>query len=45
MLNAAYTGKFYLPTVYTEAMYDNNITSRLPGKWIEVLKGGTIKGI
>ena len=35
-LNAAYQGKYYLPTVYCEAMYDNNIFSRKPGQWIEV---------
>jgi len=35
-LNAAYQGKYYLPTVFCEAMYDNNIFSRKPGKWVEV---------
>ncbi len=38
MLNATYLGKFYLPTVYTEAMYDNTINARKPGQWIEVVK-------
>jgi uncharacterized protein YfaS (alpha-2-macroglobulin family) len=36
-LNAAYEGRFYLPTVYCEAMYDNTINARQPGKWIEVI--------
>jgi uncharacterized protein YfaS (alpha-2-macroglobulin family) len=35
-LNAAYKGKFYLPTVETEAMYDNSINARTPGKWVIV---------
>ncbi len=37
-LNAAYEGKFYLPTVYCSAMYDNSISSKQPGKWVEVTK-------
>lgn len=40
VLNAAYTGRFYLPTVIAEAMYDNNVTARMPGRWIEVVKAG-----
>ncbi|MCB0572850.1 MAG: alpha-2-macroglobulin, partial [Phaeodactylibacter sp.] len=35
-LNAAYQGRFYLPAVSCEAMYDNTINARLPGKWVEV---------
>ncbi|WP_372774854.1 alpha-2-macroglobulin [Mangrovibacterium sp.] len=38
LLNAAYEGKFYLPSVQCEAMYDNRINSRKPGKWVEVAK-------
>ena len=38
MLNASYLGKFYLPTVYCEAMYDNTINARIPGRWVEVVK-------
>ncbi|MFA8433140.1 MAG: alpha-2-macroglobulin [Marinifilaceae bacterium] len=37
-LNAAYVGKFYLPTVSCEAMYDNRIHARKPGRWVEVVK-------
>lgn len=37
-LNATYLGKFYLPTVYTEAMYDHMISAKVPGKWVEVVK-------
>ncbi len=38
MLNATYMGKFYLPTVAVEAMYDNTVNARRPGKWVEVVK-------
>lgn len=37
-LNASYLGKFYLPTVYSEAMYDQAINARVPGRWVEVVK-------
>ncbi len=37
-LNATYLGRFYLPTVYSEAMYDNLISARVPGRWVEVVK-------
>jgi hypothetical protein len=43
VLNAAYCGKFYLPTVYCEAMYDNTINSRKPGKWVTVIKPGIVQ--
>jgi len=37
MLTASYIGKFYLPTQYCEAMYDNTINARIPGNWVEVV--------
>ena len=37
-LNASYLGKYYLPNVQTEAMYDKNYLSVIPGKWVEVNK-------
>lgn len=37
-LNATYQGRFYLPSVQCEAMYDNSINSRVPGKWVEVME-------
>jgi uncharacterized protein YfaS (alpha-2-macroglobulin family) len=40
VLNAAYVGRYYLPTVYCEAMYDNTINSRKPGKWVDVVRAG-----
>jgi hypothetical protein len=36
MLNASYLGRFYLPTTYCSAMYDNTINARTPGKWVEI---------
>ncbi|MCC7301528.1 MAG: hypothetical protein IT233_02700 [Bacteroidia bacterium] len=43
-LNATYLGKFYLPTVETEAMYDNTIAARVPGMWVEVVRGSGLVG-
>jgi alpha-2-macroglobulin len=40
VLNSSYIGRFYLPTVYCEAMYDNTINARKPGQWIEIVKPG-----
>ena len=37
-LNAAYQGRFYLPSTSCEAMYDNEISARQPGMWVEVTK-------
>ena len=36
-LNASYLGKFYLPGVYCEAMYDNSINAIQEGRWIEIV--------
>ena len=38
MLNAAYTGHFYLPAAYCEAMYDNSINALEKGRWVNVIK-------
>ena len=35
-LNAAYQGKFYLPAVSCEAMYDHSINANTQGMWVEV---------
>jgi len=35
-LNAAYSGRFYLPAVKVEEMYNNEIQVVIPGRWIEV---------
>jgi uncharacterized protein YfaS (alpha-2-macroglobulin family) len=36
-LNAAYQGRFYLPSISCEAMYDNSITARTLGQWVQVV--------
>ncbi len=36
-LNAAYQGRYYLPTISCDAMYDKTIHSRRPGQWVEVV--------
>jgi alpha-2-macroglobulin len=36
MLMATYLGRFYLPATVCEAMYDNTISARVPGCWVEV---------
>jgi uncharacterized protein YfaS (alpha-2-macroglobulin family) len=39
-LTAAYEGRFYLPVVAAEAMYDAAINARVPGRWVEVARPG-----
>ncbi|MBW1295193.1 alpha-2-macroglobulin family protein [Aquimarina litoralis] len=38
LLNASYLGKYYLPGIQCEAMYDNDYIVRTKGKWIQVVK-------
>ncbi len=38
LLNATYEGKYYLPAVNCEAMYDNTISGRKKGQWVTVVK-------
>lgn len=38
LLNAAYAGEYYLPSVYCEAMYDNSINARKRGRWVKVVR-------
>jgi len=35
-LNSSYLGKFYLPGITVEAMYDNSIYARVKGQWVSV---------
>ena len=35
-IKATYPGKFYLPAVACEAMYDASVNAGVPGRWIEV---------
>jgi len=41
-LNAAYEGRYYLPTVSCAAMYDNTINARQNGEWVEVVKANSL---
>jgi uncharacterized protein YfaS (alpha-2-macroglobulin family) len=41
MLNASYLGKFYMPMVSVEAMYDATISAHLPGQWITITTSGS----
>ena len=36
-LNATYLGRYYLPAVLSNAMYDDEIMAVQPGKWVEVV--------
>ncbi|MCF8713788.1 hypothetical protein JM658_03025 [Joostella atrarenae] len=38
LLNASYLGKYYLPGIQAEAMYDNDYMVRTKGKWVEVVQ-------
>lgn len=35
-LNAAYEGRYYLPSVKAEEMYKNDVQAVIPGKWVTV---------
>jgi alpha-2-macroglobulin len=39
-LNAAYRGRYYLPGVLVEAMYDATKNARTSGRWVEVAPAG-----
>ncbi|QNL49629.1 hypothetical protein H8S90_23400 [Olivibacter sp. SDN3] len=38
LLNASYPGKYYLPGIQCEAMYDHSYLVRTKGQWISVVK-------
>jgi uncharacterized protein YfaS (alpha-2-macroglobulin family) len=40
VLNASYLGKYYLPSVNAESMYDDDYKAAQKGKWVEVVKPG-----
>ena len=42
MLNASYLGRYYLPATYCQAMYDNTISARFGGRWVEVAVPGNL---
>lgn len=37
LLTASYAGRYYMPPVSVEAMYDNEIQAKTSGKWVEVV--------
>ncbi len=37
-LNATYQGRYYMPSISCEAMYDVSIGARQPGQWVQVVK-------
>jgi len=37
MANAAYKGRYYLPAVNVEAMYDGTMQARVKGEWIDIV--------
>ena len=40
LLNASYLGKYYLPSIRAEAMYDDTISALVTGRWITVRSPG-----
>jgi len=38
LLNASYLGKYYLPGIQAEAMYNNDYAVRTKGQWVEVVQ-------
>jgi uncharacterized protein YfaS (alpha-2-macroglobulin family) len=38
-LNAAYLGRYYLPGLASESMYDDSVHARLKGQWVQVVPG------
>ncbi|RZK20421.1 MAG: hypothetical protein EOO86_04475 [Pedobacter sp.] len=38
LLNASYTGRYYLSAVQCEAMYNNDISATQDGKWVQVVR-------
>ncbi len=36
--NASYQGRYYLPAINVEAMYDGKMQARQPGRWITIVK-------
>lgn len=38
LLNASYLGRYYLPGIQAEAMYDNDYMVRTKGQWVDVVQ-------
>lgn len=43
-LNAAYTGRYHLPSTVCSAMYDQTVFARNAGQWVRVVKPGETSG-
>lgn len=41
-LNAAYLGRFFLPTTSVEMMYEGAVNARTRGQWVEVIRAGVL---
>jgi uncharacterized protein YfaS (alpha-2-macroglobulin family) len=41
-LNAAYVGRYYLPSTTIEAMYDHAVNGRDHGRWVSVVRPGGV---
>jgi len=37
-MNSSYLGKFYMPGISVEAMYDNTISGRVKGQWVNIVQ-------
>ena len=44
MANASYKGRYYLPAINVEAMYDGNMKARKKGQWINIANGSASGG-
>lgn len=38
LVNTSYLGRYYLPLVSVEAMYDGTVHATIPGRWTEVVR-------
>lgn len=38
LVTATYEGRFFMPAISLEAMYDHSVRSSIPGRWVEVTK-------
>jgi len=45
LANASYRGRYYLPAINVEAMYDGNMKAREKGQWIQIANEGDAKNM
>ncbi len=41
LVNASYEGRYWLPMIQAQTMYDARINARVPGRWVEVVRPGS----